>query len=98
MLLVVWFNSNMLTLILTIVVALLPIIAELLGRKQSTAQEKKYEQKQQGRNDIVSGDIPAVEQRIDELLSQEWGDSSGTIEDPEDVERRLRAVCGVSPE
>lgn len=74
---------------------LLTIIAALL--KWHLGRDKTYEALQLGRQDIQNGNTGAVSARVDRVLADQTGTgNSAGSESTEDVERRLRTVCGVA--
>lgn len=79
-----------------LIAGLVTIIAALL--KWYLGRDKTYESLQLGRQDIQSGNTGAVSQRVDRVLADQSGTAGNPagVESAEDIERRLRAVCGVS--
>lgn len=80
---------------IALITAALGVIAILLEMwVQNNPQRKKEAEDAailQGRADIVSGNVGAVESRVDGLLAGETGtaDSAVGLESAEDVERRI---------
>lgn len=81
--------------IITSVLSILAIVLEIIVQNRQTPQEKRYDEIQQGRNDIADADVDAINARIDRLLSQQDNDTAGQRGE-EVTAGRISAVCGVA--
>lgn len=84
--------------LITAALSILAIVLEIIAQNKKGLQEKRYEEIQSGRDDIVRGDSTALSNRIDRMLSVSESNQPSGSTDPADVERRLRTVVGISPE
>ena len=83
------------TSLLSILAYLAPFLIEAWqSGTPARVKEKRNEEVQQGRMDIVDGNIPAINSRVDELLSIQDQQSSNTGQFPstEDAQKRLDAL------
>jgi len=67
------------------------LVKAWLASSPQRAKEASDDKVQQGRNDIVDGNVGAVSQRIDGLC-KDSGNSNAGIPSTEDFERRLRKL------
>ena len=78
------------------VTAFLGIVSVLLELwvKQAPARDKEREdaRNQKGRQAVIAGDVDAVQQRIDGLLSEVQGDSSAGKQSDESISERFSAL------
>jgi len=83
------------TAVFTVIAALLQIWAE---NSPQRAKEKRDAEIQQGRTDIANGNVAAVNQRLDRVLTQD----SSSCDAPEQsggevTSERISAVLGLAP-
>lgn len=77
--------------------AVLALLLEIWMQNRPTAEEKRYADIQEGRQDIAAGDVAAVNGRIDRMLSVPAGAGNTPGEQCSEITPgRIGAILGVA--